>query len=581
MKLSPAGCVRVWLGVLLAFSAICATFAAPAPSLPDGWSTRDVGLVGTRGMALGRGAAFILRGAGTSIGDRADSFQFAYTTLTGDGELVARITEIDSSDADATTGVMLRESVAANARFAYMRVSAKHGVAFERRGAVTTTTTTTTQSTTGATDATASTAGVARKRTAPVTAPPPSRRPTASATILGTAVDREPETRSSTSDTFASTAAGDAAPPVYLRLVRRGNVFTAYESQDGTTWTLAGTDTIPMASTISAGLVVNSHSLSELATVTFSAVHLTGAASSPAQTVTAAVTPAVSPLPPAPAASSTPSSSTPAATPASTTPTPTPAPAPPASSSSSSSSGDARDPGTRLAVLQWNVHHGGVGTDGVLDPDRIARWVAYIGPNVVSFNEVDTQEAADALHQRIEANTGHTWTAQFSGFDSLLLTRLSVQATSVCTTNSSVPQMAAQMSVLASGRTVNIWSAHLSVDSAGTRLAELRTLQSCARQWSEARVLSGDFNMQASSTEYAAATETYVDAWAAARDSGLTINFSGNCDGCTKNSRIDYVFTSQGATSLTLQSAQIFDTRDSNGYTPSDHKPMLVIYSVH
>jgi len=62
----------------------------------------------------------------------------------------------------------------------------------------------------------------------------------------------------------------------------------------------------------------------------------------------------------------------------------------------------------------------------------------------------------------------------------------------------------------------------------------------------------------------------------------VTINYDGNCDGCTRNSRIDYIFSSQGASSwLTLRNAQVFDARDANGIMPSDHKPMRVIYDVH
>jgi endonuclease/exonuclease/phosphatase family metal-dependent hydrolase len=229
--------------------------------------------------------------------------------------------------------------------------------------------------------------------------------------------------------------------------------------------------------------------------------------------------------------------------------------------------------------MQWNIHHG-IGTDGVQDPDRIAGWIQAIGPNVVSLNEVDTPDLADQIHASLEARTGQTWTEWYSGGETLLLTRLSLQAASVCTTNASSGSYAAHLSLVASSRTVNVWSTHLSVNSAGERLYELGNLQACASQWPEARILAGDFNMQASSSEYAAAAASYVDAWALARTNGVTINYPGNCDGCTRNSRIDYVFASQGATSLSLQSAQIFDTRDANGITPSDHKPMLVIYAV-
>ena len=71
--------------------------------------------------------------------------------------------------------------------------------------------------------------------------------------------------------------------------------------------------------------------------------------------------------------------------------------------------------------------------------------------------------------------------------------------------------------------------------------------------------------------------EGHVDAWVAAKALGTALNYPGNCDGCTRNSRIDYVFTSKAAW-LTLQSAQVFDTRNAKGVMASDHKPLLVVY---
>ena len=86
--------------------------------------------------------------------------------------------------------------------------------------------------------------------------------------------------------------------------------------------------------------------------------------------------------------------------------------------------------------------------------------------------------------------------------------------------------------------------------------------------------------MQAGSAEYNSMLEGHVDAWKAAKALGTAKNYTGNCDGCTKNSRIDYVFTSKGASFLTLKSAEIFDTRNASGVMASDHKPMLVVYEV-
>jgi endonuclease/exonuclease/phosphatase family metal-dependent hydrolase len=140
---------------------------------------------------------------------------------------------------------------------------------------------------------------------------------------------------------------------------------------------------------------------------------------------------------------------------------------------------------------------------------------------------------------------------------------------------------AAHVSVLVNGRPINVWSAHLSVDDAASRVNEVKALQTCAQNWPEARILAGDYNMQQGSPEYMAATQGYGDAWLDAKARGTAINFNGNCDGCTRSTRIDYIFTSSGASSLLmLESVEIFDTRDTHDVTPSDHKPMVATYTV-
>jgi hypothetical protein len=57
-----------------------------------------------------------------------------------------------------------------------------------------------------------------------------------------------------------------------VKLARLGTAFSAYTSPDGVTWTLVGTDTISMASTVKVGLVVSSHKNGTLATAKFSSV---------------------------------------------------------------------------------------------------------------------------------------------------------------------------------------------------------------------------------------------------------------------------------------------------------------------
>ena len=99
--------------------------------------------------------------------------------------------------------------------------------------------------------------------------------------------------------------------------------------------------------------------------------------------------------------------------------------------------------------------------------------------------------------------------------------------------------------------------------------------------FSEQRLVAGDFNAQSGSKEVALMAAGHVDAWSKARSRGHAVNYSGNCDGCSRRTRIDYLFTAKSAAStLVLKSAQMIDTRDARGTMASDHKPMLVVYNV-
>ena len=61
---------------------------------------------------------------------------------------------------------------------------------------------------------------------------------------------------------------------------------------------------------------------------------------------------------------------------------------------------------------------------------------------------------------------------------------------------------------------------------------------------------------------------------------GTDIAYSGNSAGNTRNSRIDYIFYSHSATGLVLKSVQVYDTRNSSGVMPSDHRPILAVFTV-
>ncbi len=79
--------------------------------------------------------------------------------------------------------------------------------------------------------------------------------------------------RTSTGSGSTATSVGGLAP-TWLKIVRSGNIFSGYLSSDGTTWTLVGTDTIPMANNAYIGMAVSAANNSVLNTSTFDNVNV-------------------------------------------------------------------------------------------------------------------------------------------------------------------------------------------------------------------------------------------------------------------------------------------------------------------
>ncbi len=129
-----------------------------------------------------------MTGGGLDIGGTSDQFQFVYQPMTGDAQLVAWLGNLQATDTSAKAGVMIREALTGPAAHASVFVTGSGGFAFDRR------------------------------------------------TAAGGA----------SSETNGST--GNASG--WLKIVREGSVFSAFESQDGSQWTLIGTDTILMPATV-------------------------------------------------------------------------------------------------------------------------------------------------------------------------------------------------------------------------------------------------------------------------------------------------------------------------------------------
>lgn len=106
--------------------------------LPAGWTSKDLGDPVAPGSAHYDAGmqAWTVRGDGTGIRGTADQFQFTYKTLTGNGELVARVVSLDPPVADwSMAGVMIRVLLTPGSPYLFMGVSANtegnnHGITF-------------------------------------------------------------------------------------------------------------------------------------------------------------------------------------------------------------------------------------------------------------------------------------------------------------------------------------------------------------------------------------------------------------------------------------------------------------------
>jgi endonuclease/exonuclease/phosphatase family metal-dependent hydrolase len=259
-------------------------------------------------------------------------------------------------------------------------------------------------------------------------------------------------------------------------------------------------------------------------------------------------------------------------------------------STSTSTSSSTTTSGTLLKILDWNTHHG-VGTDGVYNIDRIATWIVKTGANVVSLNEVEKNDGWGNEDQParyaalLKAKTGKTWYYKFAqrdgytnGQGNLLLTIFPLDGTGSHLL--SYDRSVGRIGIYVNGIRVNVFSTHLDANSSSYRTTEMKELKVWAGTYAEQRVIAGDFNAWPGATEIGNMTSAYYDAWAVAVSKEIDVSYSGNEAGNTRNSRIDYIFYSHGASRLVLKQCRVFDVRDANGVQPSDHRPVMATFEV-
>jgi hypothetical protein len=171
---------------------------SPATGFPTPWVGADIGSVGLAGSSSFDNGRFTIKASGSDIWDAADSFHYVYQTSTGDCEVKARVTGLQNTDPWAKAGVMIRESLSPNSKFAMMIITPANGTSLQYRN---------------------STGG-------------------GSGIISGN---------------------DGLAAPYWVRMLRVGSTFTGYKSSDGVNWVQVGSTSITFNNAAFIGLCVTAH----------------------------------------------------------------------------------------------------------------------------------------------------------------------------------------------------------------------------------------------------------------------------------------------------------------------------------
>jgi len=165
------------------------------------------------------GGKMTLTGDGSDIWNASDDFTFAYKSLNGDGNIVAKVTSVGTgSNTWAKGGVMIRDSLDGGSVDAYIAITgtAGNGASF-------------------------------------------GYRPTTDA-IYATSIDSPIV----------------VAPPYWVMIERSGNTLTGSYSPDGSSWTPLGSAELEMAAPVYIGICITSHQPGEQRTFQFESIKTTG-----------------------------------------------------------------------------------------------------------------------------------------------------------------------------------------------------------------------------------------------------------------------------------------------------------------
>ena len=201
----------------LSASSIQALASGSAGALPSPWSDTDLGAPTLPGSSGSEDTSLVLTASGAGIQGTSDQGHFTYQSWTGDGALNVCLNTVSANaSSSANAGIMFREDLTPSARSLFLGMTQTGSLTWQHRDAVAGTTSTTSTNT----------------------------------------------------------------PPVApnLRITRSGNIFTAYASPDGTTWSQIGSPvTLALPQTLNIGLAMSSGSNSAVEAARFSNISINSA----------------------------------------------------------------------------------------------------------------------------------------------------------------------------------------------------------------------------------------------------------------------------------------------------------------
>jgi regulation of enolase protein 1 (concanavalin A-like superfamily) len=171
---------------------------------------------GSTSLDANSSTAYWVSASGTDIWGTSDEFNFSQATFDGDAGMTVRVNSIENTDGWAKAGLMFRASDAADAAHVSVFATASSGIAMQTRN-----------------------------------------RSGASSVNAGAVI---------------------VSTPVWLRLTRAGDVFTASYSADGANWQQLGTTSVSLPQSMLGGLAATSHNADANSVVSFDHLTTTSAA---------------------------------------------------------------------------------------------------------------------------------------------------------------------------------------------------------------------------------------------------------------------------------------------------------------